>query len=318
MNTRHLDPTEYTVAVDLLAAGALVAIPTETVYGLAARADRPDALAAIFEAKGRPAGHPLILHLAEAAELDRWAVADDRARALAAAFWPGPLTMVLPRTDAVDDVVTGGRPTVGVRVPDHDLARAVIAAAGTALAAPSANRFGAVSPTEAAHVLADLDGRIAAVLDGGASRVGVESTIVELLPGQPPTLLRPGGISLVEMEAVLGEPVADGRSGESRAAGMLASHYAPNATVVVADSADDLAPADGDGWIVPDGARPSAVGDVPVIELADGAAGYAAGLYRALRMLDRAGVERIVVVPPTDGPLVDAVRDRLAKAAGPR
>lgn len=316
MITRRLSPDELEVAIELLGDGALVAVPTETVYGLAARADRPDALAAIFTAKGRPAGHPLILHLASADDLGRWAVADERATALAEAFWPGPFTMVLPRTDLVDDTVTGGRDTVGIRVPDHDLTRRLIERGGTALAAPSANRFGAVSPTEADHVLTDLDGRIAAVLDGGASRVGVESTILELLPGRPPTLLRPGGISVVEIEGVLGATVVDGRTGESRAAGMLASHYAPTATVELVESGTSPPARDGDAWIVPSGTpRPDGV---RAAQLPADGAGYAAGLYRALRDLDRLGPDRILVVAPTEGDLLDAVADRLAKAAAPR
>ncbi len=313
--TRRLRAADIDDAVALLAGGGLVAVPTETVYGLAADGTDPDAVAGIFEAKGRPLGHPLILHLAEPVDLDRWRTGDDpRPAALAAAFWPGPLTMIVPRATDVLDVVTGDRPTVGLRVPDHDLTREVIRRLGRPVAAPSANSYGAVSPTSAEHVLGDLAGRIDAVLDGGESRVGVESTIVELVPGAPPTLLRPGGISEVEIEAVLGEPVVDGLAGPSRAAGMVVSHYAPSATVVVVDDAGAAGP--DDGLLTPEGRPTGGAGRIE--RLPAEPSGYAAGLYRALRALDATGVARILVVPPDAGPMRPAVLDRLRKAAAPR
>ncbi len=297
-------------------------MPTETVYGLAGDAADDLAVAKIFAAKGRPAGHPLIVHVASIDGVPAWAdVSDRRVQALADAFWPGPLTLILPRTDLVSPLVVGDRATVGVRVPDHPVARAVLDAfaeiGSGGVAAPSANRFGHVSPTTADHVLDDLDARIDAVIDGGTSTVGVESTIIELV-GEVGTLLRPGGVSGRQIEAVLGEPLVDGRGGASRAAGMMASHYAPRAKVVVVDRelVDRELVGDSNGDVAVVGPVDTA-GLEPALSLwlPDDAAEYAAGLYRALRAADAFGVERIVVVPPTTGPLLDAVLDRLAKAS---
>lgn len=318
--TQRLTSEHVHQAAELLAAGGTVAIPTETVYGLAADASSDVAVAKIFAAKGRPAGHPLIVHVASFDHVGAWAdVSDPRVGLLAERFWPGPLTLILPRTGRVSPLVVGDRRTVGVRVPDHDIARAVLGAfvevGSGGVAAPSANRFGHVSPTTAAHVFDDLDGRIDAVLDGGPARVGVESTIVELAPGRPPTLLRPGGVSVTALEDTLGEPVLDGRSGESRAAGMMASHYAPDALVEVVQAAHAIE-VDATTAVI------GAVGGVSitgmpatVLELGAEAGVFAAGLYSALRAADALGVERIVVVPPTHGALLDAVLDRLKKAS---
>ncbi|MEL7155634.1 MAG: L-threonylcarbamoyladenylate synthase [Actinomycetota bacterium] len=325
-------------AVAVLAAGGVVALPTETVYGLAADAANPAAVERIFAVKGRPAGHPLIVHLAGVDQVAAWADLDPgqaaQVDALAAAFWPGPLTIVVPRSDRVAPQTVGGRSTVGLRVPDHPVALAVLRRFGGGLAAPSANRFGKVSPTTAAHVRHDLGDAVDVVLDGGPTRVGVESTIVELGPGGP-TLLRPGGVSLEQLTAVLGVPVHDGRAGPSRASGMLRSHYAPAAAVELV-AADRLAsrieelaagaPATV-GLIVPDGvvdldevsdqaADPEP--DRPTWRLPARAEGFAAGLYDALRRADEAGVKRLLVVPPAEGELLDAVLDRLTKAAAPR
>ncbi|MCU0260315.1 MAG: L-threonylcarbamoyladenylate synthase [Ilumatobacteraceae bacterium] len=234
------DPHE---AARRLESGGLVAIPTETVYGLAARVDRPDAVARVFALKGRPVDHPLIVHLATAEELPAWVVAiPDAAARLAAACWPGPLTLLLRRSALVPDVVTGGRDTVGIRVPAHPLTTRLLELVGTGLAAPSANRFGRVSPTTAQHVLDDLgdllDPAHDAVLDGGACPVGVESTIVDCTV-EPPQVLRPGGIAVEDVVALLADDGGVGlapASGERRASGMLVSHYAPDATVrLVAD-----------------------------------------------------------------------------------
>lgn len=318
--TERLTSDQPQRAADILIAGGTVAIPTETVYGLAADASDDVAVAKIFAAKGRPAGHPLIVHVESFSAVDAWAdVSDPRVAVLAEKFWPGPLTMILPRTDAVSPLVVGDRETVGVRVPDHPVALAVLRAfaetGSGGVAAPSANRFGHVSPTTAAHVFDDLDGRIDAVIDGGDAQVGVESTIVELLPGAAPTLLRPGGVSAAVLEETLGEPLGDGRSGESRAAGMLASHYAPSAaveivdpqTAVVVDTAVVvIGPLEGVSFV----GEPAAF-----LELGDDAGTFAAGLYTALRAADALGAQRIVVVPPSHGALLDAVMDRLAKAA---
>lgn len=317
--TERLRAEDHETAARILAAGGTVGLPTETVYGLAADASDDGAVAKIFAAKGRPAGHPLIVHVASADRVEAWAdVSDRRVQVLADAFWPGPLTLVLPRTDLVSPLVVGDRSTVGLRVPDHPVARAVLdsfAEIGSGgVAAPSANRFGHVSPTTARHVLDDLDGRIDAVIDGGTASVGVESTIVELV-GDVATLLRPGGVSVQDLETVLHEPIVDGRSGVSRAAGMMASHYSPRADVVVVPR--HLV----DASVVDDAV--AVIGPVETADLEpalslwlpEDAAGYAAGLYGALRAADALGVERIVVVPPTSGPLLDAVLDRLAKAS---
>ena len=295
-------------AARILAAGGTVAFGTETVYGLGADASNAEASQKIFAAKGRPDGHPLIVHLASAAAFDEWADAgvDDRAQVLAEAFWPGPLTLVVPHNGRVASDVVGGRSTVGLRVPDHRLALELLGEFGGGVAAPSANRFGHVSPTTAQHVLDDLDGLIDAVLDGGPSSIGVESTIIELVGG-PPTLLRAGGLPTADIEAVLGEAVVDGTSGKSRAAGMMKSHYAPAALVLVTNTPD---PKEGDAVIAP-----FAIDHNPSIVLPADAAGYAQGLYSALRSLDAAKPTRILIAPPTTGSLLAAVLDRLAKAS---
>ncbi len=318
-----------------LAEGRLVAFPTETVYGLGADATSAEAAAHIFRVKGRPADHPLIVHTASAEGLDRFAVdVPDGAHRLARAFWPGPLTIIVNRrvelTDAgppVADETVGGRGTVGLRVPDHPVALELLAefaAIGSgAVAAPSANRFGAVSPTTADHVVDDLSHLpaelldLVGVIDGGACPVGVESTIVDLA-GPRPQLLRPGGISVVELAAVLGEDVIDGRGGERRASGMLAAHYAPRAEVRLVPAAELDAVLDGlasdvgaDTGVI----APFAVHHRPSWRLPADAAGYARGIYSALREADRHGVSRLLVVAPSRGSMVEAVVDRLSKAA---
>lgn len=306
---------EATAAAELLRNGGLVAFPTETVYGLGADACNEVAIAKVYEAKGRPVGHPLIVHLSDSSDLARWTTSQDvRVSKLTTAFWPGPLTIIVPRTDLVSDAVTGGRPTVGLRVPDHDIARSMLGAFGGGVVGPSANRFGHVSPTTAEHVLADLSGRIDAVLDGGPCHVGIESTIVEVLGEGPVTLLRPGATSVASIEDCLGELVVDGRSGPSRAAGMLASHYSPNAIVRLLGSdvvlgeraAPDVA------TIRPGGTE---VGGHREILLPVDDAGFARGLYAALREADSWNVREIVVVAPQEGPMVEAILDRLQKAA---
>ena len=319
-----LGPDDTAVAASMLRDGKLVAFPTETVYGLGASARLPAAVARVFAVKGRPAGHPLILHLADAAMLGEWAEATPVARTLAAAFWPGPLTLVLPRRAVVPDEVTGGRPTVGVRVPDHPVALAILRAFGGGVAAPSANRFGRVSPTTAAHVLADLGGDVDAVVDGGPAAVGVESTILEVTPDGL-TILRPGGISAEQIEAVAGAAVERVAHGPARAPGMLAAHYSPRARVVVLD------PDDGDaGRLGATVARLVASGesvavlaragldDPPgavVLEPPASTEDYARVLYARLREADERGASVIVCVAPAAVGVGIAVRDRLARAA---
>lgn len=307
-------------AVDVLRGGGLVAFPTETVYGLGADASNPAAVLAVFMAKGRPSGHPLIVHLGSMAQIDDWAVdIDPRARLLAARFWPGPLSLVLHRSTRVVDEVTGGRETVALRVPDQTVTLELLERFGGGLVGPSANRFGHVSPTTATHVLDDLEGRIDLILDGGPSRVGIESTIVEVLDG-PVTVLRPGGVSEADLVEALDEPVIDGRGGESRAAGMLASHYAPRAAVSIMEPTE-LAGGVPVGDELPVGTVVISAGPVAhpgAIVLPADAEGFGTGLYAALRRADQRGPAHILIIPPSEGSLLPAVLDRLVKAAGPR
>ncbi len=305
-----------TAAVTALRSGALVALPTETVYGLAADAGNPRAVARIYSVKGRPADHPLILHIASATALDRWAVGiPDWAHALVARAWPGPLTVVLPRSPAVGDWVTGGQNTVAVRVPDHPLALAVLRGFGDAVAAPSANRFGQVSPTSAEHVRRDLGDLLEprdVILDGGPCRVGVESTIVSAL-GTQPVVLRPGAYSAADIERLSGVPVAAiAPSDAPRVSGSLASHYAPRAQVHLSGD-----PAPGDGLIAMVGV-PTPPGVVRLIAPAT-TVDYARGVYGALREADALALAAVYAVPPTgdEGEAV-AVRDRLHRAAAQR
>ena len=306
-------------AVAILREGGLVAFPTETVYGLGADARSERAVGRIFAAKGRPAGHPLIVHLPSAEHLDRWARAvPEAARALASRFWPGPLTIILEKRPDVPDAVTGGQRTVGLRVPSHPLALALLDAFDGGLAAPSANRFGSVSPTSAAHVLGELGGRVDLVLDGGPCEVGVESTIVDLSVPSEPRLLRPGGIAREALESVLGPVVVGG--GQVRAPGTLASHYAPHAEVRAVDAgllASEAARAAGEGRrVVVLAARD--VEGLPRIALPDEPEGRARRLYAALREVDAAGYEvAIVALSPEDG-LGAALSDRLRRASAPR
>lgn len=308
-------------ALEVLRRGGLVAIPTETVYGLAADASDPDAVRRIFQVKGRPADHPVIVHVAGADALARWAdPVPPEAVALAEAFWPGPLTLVLPRRAGVSDVVTGGRGTVGVRAPAHPLTERLLQRFGGGVAAPSANRFGRVSPTRAEHVVADLGADVDLVLDGGPCDVGVESTIVEV--ADDITVLRTGRIGADEVEAVLGRPVRRDAAGPSRAPGMLPSHYAPAARVVLAaDAVEAVAPLLDAGERVavvsehlPAGLPP----EVVVLDPVGDAEGYARHLYERLRAADAAGVDVVVAVPPASDGIGAAVLDRLRRAANAR
>lgn len=314
METRRIAATSSGIAeaARLLRDGALVAIPTETVYGLAADARNDRAVAGIYAAKNRPAFNPLIVHLPSLAAVTRHAVLTPAAERLAAAFWPGPLTMVLPlREDSgLSPLVTAGLDTVAIRLPAHPVARAVLTEAGIPVAAPSANPSGRVSPTRAEHVLAGLSGRIAAVLDGGACAVGVESTILAL-DGQP-ALLRPGGVAVEEIEAVLGAPlVMPDDPVVPKAPGQLASHYAPEARVRL-----DAVEAEGGEVLVGFGPVAgrltlSATGDL--LEAA-------ANLFHLLREADAlAGPGgAIAFAPVPEWGLGRAINDRLRRAAAPR
>jgi L-threonylcarbamoyladenylate synthase len=313
-----------TRAADLLRRGGLVAFPTETVYGLGASALDPAAVARIFTAKGRPSNNPLIVHLAGAGEVARVAADWPEAAALLAQrFWPGPLTLVLPRGPAVPDAVTAGGPTVAVRVPAHPVARALLVAAGVPLAAPSANRSNRLSPTLAEHVLRDLGGRIDLILDGGPTAGGIESTVLDLTT-RPPRLLRPGLIAPAELEAVLG-PVArpqpaDAQTQALPSPGMLARHYAPRTLLeCVVDGrarVEELRAAGVRvGWVTCGAPEGPDLPDVLVVPLPADPAAYAAQLYAALHRLDDASLERIVVTGPPDGEEWLGVRDRLRRAS---
>ncbi len=332
MTARPVDAAAIEQAARLLAAGRLVAFPTETVYGLGADADNVDAVRAIFAAKGRPADHPVIVHLLDAPAIDAWSAgAPAAARQLARAFWPGPLTLVLPRSSRAHDALTGGQASVGLRCPSHPWARALLAAfaalrgdSGVALAAPSANSFGRISPTTAAHVHADLGekpaGRVDLILDGGPSPVGIESTIVDL-SGSSPRLLRAGAITRRQIEETIGCEVADAGGDAPRASGRLESHYAPRAPLELLSAT----------------ALPSRINALrgtrlavlaPAAALLDwpahvvlrrvapaGAAEYGRRLYALLHELDESGAARILVAAPPQGEAWEAVHDRLRRAA---
>lgn len=301
--------------------GHLAVLPTETVYGLGARASDPRAVARVYAVKGRPADHPLIVHLPQGASLDGWATAvPGYARRLAEACWPGPLTLVLRRGARTGTYVTGGTDTVGLRVPDHALTLQVLALLDDGAAAPSANRFGRVSPTTPHHVLAELGERLRAghdvVLDGGPCRVGVESTIVDAT-GAAPRLLRPGATTADEV-ADIGGVALDASASPVRAPGTLAAHYAPSARVVLVDPgavADFGSEAElpADGLLAP-AEVPTPLG---VVRLSAPATveQYAASLYAALREADALRLSRVLAVAPSGGGLAAAVRDRLERAA---
>jgi L-threonylcarbamoyladenylate synthase len=314
-------------AVAILRGGGLVAFPTETVYGLGADATHEAAVGRVFSVKRRPAGHPLIVHLASGAPLDDWAIEiPEAARRLALAAWPGPLTIILRKGPRVAAATTGGADTVGLRVPAHPIAQAVLRELGGGIAAPSANRFGAVSPTTADHVAHDLGDDVDYLLDGGACEVGVESTIVDLSRGRA-VLLRPGGLARAQIEPITG-PLDAPDAGAPAAPGTLASHYAPRAEVlavipdeVPAAVAGALARGARVAVLAPGAAFaawPALAGAVHAAGLADDLAGMARGLYAALRDLDAAEIDVVIAALPPAVGLGEAVGDRLRRAAGPR
>jgi L-threonylcarbamoyladenylate synthase len=311
-------PETIAAAAETLRAGGLVAMPTETVYGLAADATAEAAVAAIYAAKGRPAFNPLIAHVLGLDAAREHGAFDADAEQLARAFWPGPLTLITPvaPTCKVSLLARAGLDTLALRAPDHPVAQALIAAAGRPLAAPSANRSGHVSPTTADHVLADLDGRIDWILDAGPSRHGVESTIVACLPGGP-TLLRPGAVPREALEETLGRVLAEATppSGAPTAPGQLASHYAPNARLRLhaLDVGPDEAALDFGGALT--GAPSRTRLDLsPAGDLAEAAA----NLFAYLRALDASGAAMIAVAPIPGRGLGAAINDRLRRAAAPR
>ena len=323
LTTRLLpaDSAGLDVAGALLDTGACVAFPTETVYGLGGDATQPLAVARIYAAKGRPAFNPLIAHVPDLAAAMLEGEFTGAATALARAFWPGPLTLVVPRRPegTVCDLATAGMDSVALRVPSHPVALALLHRVGCPVAAPSANRSGRVSPTTAAHVLADLDGHIAAVVDGGASPVGVESTIVACMDGHA-RMLRPGGITREAIEAVLGralDAAPDSPADRPLAPGLLASHYAPVAPVRL--DAVDIRP--GEAALMFGPQHPVGLDQaVAAINLSPGGdlVEAAAALFSALRQLDALAPTAIAVVAIPAFGLGEAIRDRLARAAAPR
>ena len=309
-------------AAALLRAGELVAFPTETVYGLGADARNPLAIAKIFAAKGRPVDHPLIVHLPDASHLERWAIdIPEVARKLAAAFWPGPLTLILKRHPSVPNAVTGGQDTVGLRVPNHPLALQLLREFNDGVAAPSANRFGHVSPTTAAHVREELGDAVAMIIDGGACAVGIESTILDLSGGEP-RILRPGMLDAAAIGAILGYlPEFGGAQNAPRVSGSLEAHYAPRTPlrlVAVAELAEAASQALGAGR------RVAVLADQPV-DLSDenlawcpasaDPAQFAHDLYARLRELDAMGCDLLLVAAPPVDEAWRAVTDRLRRAA---
>ena len=317
MNT--LPPQErIDQAIAALRRGEVIGLPTETVYGLAADATDAEAVRKIFSLKGRPADHPLIVHIADADTLEQWArTVPDAAIRLARAFWPGPLTMILPRSAQVPDAVTGGQDTVGLRCPAHPAALAVLRGFGGGLAAPSANRFGRISPTAAAHVREEFGDTVPVILDGGECEVGIESTIVDL-SGATPRILRPGKIGHAQISAVIGPVAQEADSHSPRASGTLEAHYAPRTPMLMLaraalekEAAEQLAfgkriavlalttlPPDCDGLVLP--AQPDA---------------FAHGLYAALRALDARADNLLLVERPPEGAGWIAVHDRLRRSS---
>jgi L-threonylcarbamoyladenylate synthase len=303
--TRSLEAGEVHVAAELLRRGDLVAFPTETVYGLGADARNGEAVARIFEAKNRPRFNPLIVHVKDLEAAEELADFPDAAAELADAFWPGPLTLVLPSKGQIADIVSAGQPSVALRVPSHGLAKALLAAAGLPIAAPSANPSGKVSPTTAAHVLDGLMGKIAAVLDGGPSGIGLESTIIGFEENQP-VLMRAGAIPSEDIKHLTGSLKT--HAGHVVAPGQLLSHYAPDATLRL----NAEVPEAGETWLGfgpgPEGANLS-----PGADLREAAA----NLFKMLRELDEPGKSIAVAKIPTSG-LGEAINDRLIRAAAKR
>ncbi|MBD8524238.1 L-threonylcarbamoyladenylate synthase [Pseudomarimonas arenosa] len=308
------ESAQLDAAVAALQRGECIGLPTETVYGLAADALNRDAVRRIFALKGRPADHPVIVHLPDAGSLTRYArEVPPAALVLAGKFWPGPLTLILKRHPKVPDEITGGQDTVGIRVPAHRLARALLQRFGRGLAAPSANRFGRISPTTAAHVRSEFGDQVPLVLDGGACQVGIESTIVDLSGGTP-RVLRPGMISSAQIEAALadlGTPVIGSANAQIRAPGLLEKHYAPRTAMRLSSRAALAAPSAHRCVLalgtLPEGHIGLALPNEPV--------GYAKGLYAALRTLDESGASLIEVESPPDEDAWRAIHDRLKRAA---
>jgi L-threonylcarbamoyladenylate synthase len=314
---------EIEQAAAILRAGGLVAFPTETVYGLGADAENEAAVRAVFAAKGRPADHPVIVHLADIQDIVPWSGhIPNLAWRLAEAFWPGPLTLILPRAARAKDVVTGGLDTVGLRVPSHPVAQALLREFGGAIAAPSANRFGRVSPTRAEHVRAEFADSLPLILDGGDCEVGLESTIVDFSTSSP-AILRPGAITKEQVESVCGQALQSLESNLTRCSGRLESHYAPRALVEMVEPQAMVGRA---AELLKQGKKVAILGPpdsifpagTELILLGNDAASRARALYSALRKVDELGCDVVLVSPPAPHGLGAALLDRLQKAAGRR
>ncbi len=307
MNSLPAITTDVEYAARMLNDGGVIGMPTETVYGLAARADKEQSVGRIFDIKGRPRNHPLIAHLSPDVDPRSWGAMNDNAEALASAFWPGPITLLVPRTQRVGLWVTGGRDTVALRVPAHEMTQDLLRRVDEAVVAPSANLFGKVSPTTAQHVFNDLGTTIDCILDGGPCNIGLESTIVECL-GQSISILRPGGISAAQIAEVtkLRLQLAHG---ESRAPGMMLSHYAPEAQLLLVDTKDQATQIASDQHL--------GKNEWALLHF-DDTDEYALKMYDQLRRFDAEGVRVVIATLPAAHGLGEAVRDRLLKAAAPK
>jgi L-threonylcarbamoyladenylate synthase len=318
---RRATQQELEVAITALRNGELVAFPTETVYGLGANARDPAALRRLYEAKGRPASHPVIVHLDSARYLPRWATdVSAKAEMLAERFWPGPLTIVLRRHPDVSELLTGGQDTIAIRIPSHPTALQLLTAFGGGIAAPSANRFGRLSPTRAEHVREELGDAVSVILDGGESTIGLESTIVSLVDGAP-RLLRPGAVRVDQLRAVLPDLEVGASSGAPRVPGSLPQHYAPQTRVVIASTPEleprieELVAQDKRVAVLAQRPPRLARANVTWINAGRRADVFQHDLYANLRSLDKAGAVAILVEQVPDGLPWAAVRDRLARAS---
>ena len=305
-NKSHIT-NDVSLAVQALNAGDVVAIPTETVYGLAALAQNAHAVEKVYVIKGRPRSHPLIVHVASLEAAKMWGELNTEAQLLAEHFWPGPLTLLVPRTALVPDWITGGRDTVAIRVPNHSVTLKMLHELGDAVVAPSANKFGKVSPTTTQHVLDDLGGEVGVILEGGLCDIGLESTIVECIDGA--TILRPGAISVDDVQQVLGHAPHSTASGPSRAPGMLASHYAPHARVVLCESTQEAHVLLAE--FTRDELKAVVVNEPDLTE-------YAHNLYSMLRRADEDGCDVVIAVRAPQHGIGIAINDRLVKASAPR
>jgi L-threonylcarbamoyladenylate synthase len=320
MKSIWADDAAIEAAAHVLRQGRLVAFPTETVYGLGADASNPDAVRRIFQAKGRPSDHPLIVHIPDAASLDQWAqTVPDTARQLVARFWPGPLAIILNKKPEVPPAVTGGQHTVALRMPDHPVALRLLQTFGGGIAAPSANRFCRISPTLAAHVEEELGEAVDLILDGGACQVGVESTIIDL-SGDKPALLRPGHITRLDIEAVLQTELLVSPPSTTRTSGMMSVHYAPVTTAMrcpsdrVQDTVLELTGAGKRTGLLTYRQTVTANNNLRLIRMPQQAERYAQALYLSLRELDRLQLDLILVEQPPDTEAWRAINDRLGKA----